>query len=119
MTGLHVDGRCPGNVLGHVGDVHPQDIAALRRSLAGNRVVKVPRVNRVDGHARYLPQVATHGLRRKRRLNAGFDALGLGKDPVGEGGSQPMARDDALYGKVEGIRRPKPPLKRHHTLLAA
>lgn len=59
MAGLQVDMPVPGNIVRNVGDMHAQLIAALGRALERDGIVKVARINRVDGDDKTIAQVTT------------------------------------------------------------
>ena len=49
----------PGNIVRNVGDMHAQLIAGLGRALERDGIVKVARINRVDGDDKAIAQVTT------------------------------------------------------------
>ena len=57
FTSRLVERAALGHIVRHVGDVHPEPVAAVRQTLEGDRVVEVPRGLAVDRHRREIAKV--------------------------------------------------------------
>ena len=119
LAGLDVYGRVPAHVVRDVSDVHAQKPPASVRALARDRVVEVSRRGRVHRHAHDVAQVLALALGGERRRHVCVDVLGLGQRLGAKVRGQVVARDDALDGDVQPVRRAQPARHRDHARLAA
>ena len=99
--------------MGHVGNVHSESVAAVGRTRERDGVVKVSRVDRVDGEDKTVAQIAAQRI-CKRRLHVERKPLGLALRSLGIAFHKVVARHNALNAEVGSVRAAEPPLDGHH-----
>ena len=112
MAGLQVDMPVPGNIVRNVGDMHAQLIAALERALERDGIVKVARINRVDGDDKAIAQVTAKRV-FKRCGHIERKRLGLGKCGLGIAVGIAITRHHILNTQIGRVIAANAAIDRH------
>ena len=98
LPGLQIQGGALGDVVAHVGDVHPQHPAAPAVLLQAHRVVQILGGGPVDGDDGLVPEIQPPGLGGfLHRLGGGH---GLGQHRVGEVPADVVLIEDGGHGAL-------------------
>ena len=100
VKGLQVQGGALGHVVGHIGDVDPQDPVAVAVPLQGHGVVKILGGSAVDGDDGPAPQV--QAALQSRRLHRGGRQLGGGPHGGGKVPLDAVLVEDGLHAGTAG-----------------